>query len=221
MTRGVSWPGWVRQAVATCGAVAAVVTTLVVLQVPSLLAVDHAVSGAAYDYGHPRSGWVALLSALTWLGSGWVLIPAGLALAAVLAWRQRKAAALVVVAGLAGCQATQWLTKALVARERPPDPLGYAAYYGFASGHAENAATAALLLAVVLWPAANRAGRIALVLSVVAWAGLVGFTRVALVVHWPSDVLAGWALGGLVVAGAVAVVRRFSPIPVAGHSRAR
>lgn len=209
-SHGAGSPAWVRPAVVACGVVACVVTALVVLRASPLLAVDHALSGAAHDHGAVRPDWVATLGLLTWLGSGWLLIPAGLVLAGVLVWRGRRAAAQVVVVGLLGSQATQWLIKALVGRERPPDPLGYAGYYGFASGHSQNAATAALLLAVVLWPTVRRVGRIALTLTVVVWAGLVGFTRVALVVHWPSDVITGWALGGLVVAAAVAGVGRFA-----------
>ena len=52
-----------------------------------------------------------------------------------------------------------------------------------------------LTFITVLWPTIRERWRILLACTGVALILLVGFARVALIVHHPSDVLAGWSLG--------------------------
>jgi len=105
----------------------------------------------------------------------------------------------------------QQAVKALVGRERPswPNPVDSADYAAFPSGHAM---TAVVTCGLLLWLLRRRgtAGRVwawCVALAGVCVAG-VGFTRIYLGVHWPSDVVGGWLLGGCVVALAVASYRR-------------
>jgi signal peptidase II len=60
-------------------------------------------------------------------------------------------------------------------------------HYSLPSGHATYAA----LVVGALWPLMGRHGRVGLVL----YATLVGWSRIAAGMHFPADVLAGWALG--------------------------
>ena len=88
--------------------------------------------------------------------------------------------------------------KALFGRERPDVALRAveAMNPSFPSGHAMLSAAVFLTLGVL---SAHYVGRKRVKAYVVAAALtatlLVGVTRVYLGVHWPSDVLAGWALG--------------------------
>jgi membrane-associated phospholipid phosphatase len=66
--------------------------------------------------------------------------------------------------------------------------------FGMPSGHAQNAA--AIWGRAAAWAKSNRA-RTALILLIF----LIGLSRVHLGVHFPSDVLAGWFIGGVILAG--------------------
>lgn len=70
--------------------------------------------------------------------------------------------------------------------------------FGLPSGHAQNSAAVWGLLAALVqrrWP---RYRRLAWLLAILL-AFLIGFSRIYLGVHFPHDVLAGWALGALLV----------------------
>lgn len=87
------------------------------------------------------------------------------------------------------------IIKSVVARARPDVPSIVLDSFSFPSGHACTAAVAwgltALMLAYGRQPAQRRAIHAAGFAVVVA----VAFSRVYLQVHWPSDVIAGVALG--------------------------
>jgi membrane-associated phospholipid phosphatase len=97
--------------------------------------------------------------------------------------------------------------KSAVSRARPPESGWAGAAHGFAfpSGHATSATAGYLVLAVLvsaLMPTARRRGA---VLGVgIAVVFLVGASRVVLGVHWPTDVVAGWALGVAVASATLA-----------------
>lgn len=74
--------------------------------------------------------------------------------------------------------------------------------FGFPSGHAQFAAAIWGFISTRLNSKSGKAGLIALVF-------LIGFSRVFLGVHYVSDVLAGWAIGGLIV---LAVLRLERPL---------
>jgi membrane-associated phospholipid phosphatase len=98
--------------------------------------------------------------------------------------------------------------KTVTARARPPESgwAGAASGFAFPSGHATSATAGYLVLAVLvsgLMPTARRRGS---VLGVgIAVSFLVGASRLVLGVHWPTDVIAGWALGTAVAAATLLV----------------
>ena len=131
------------------------------------------------------------------------------ALAAVLlAVRRHARAAGWTVAVMALASLTTWYLKNLLHRHRPvwPDPVQTLTSYSFPSGHATGIAAAAgvtIVLARVL--VRRHTPRHVLYGVALALALLVGLDRVFLGVHNPSDVVAGYGVGGFWVLLGVAV----------------
>jgi undecaprenyl-diphosphatase len=149
---------------------------------------DLPVRAAIHGWAFPAL--TAAMRLITTLGSEYFLLP----LAAILVWRLAKRgarqAAYLLVAGSLSAEAVLQLLKALIHRPRPELFFGLmpAETYSFPSGHAFVPAVFFGILAGIL--AAGARWRAA----VVALAALLGLSRVYLGYHYPSDVVAGWAL---------------------------
>jgi membrane-associated phospholipid phosphatase len=118
----------------------------------------------------------------------------GIALVVVLVRRSVRAAALVLVCVPLNGFVTV-AAKGLANRPRPVTALVSEPSTSFPSGHALEATVSALALLTVAWPLMSRSIR-RIAVAVAALSVLtVGLARIALNVHYPSDVLAGWALG--------------------------
>lgn len=166
-------------------------------------AIDEAIMRALRDEENPADAigppWVEdAVRDLTALGSNAVLTLGSLAVVVFLVIRrQYHAAVLVVVAALGGVLLMN-LLKAFFARPRPAlvPHLTRVASPSFPSGHALTAAVIYLTLATLLARLVEQRRVKAYVIGVaLAITLVVGFTRVYLGVHYPSDVLAGWAIG--------------------------
>jgi membrane-associated phospholipid phosphatase len=116
----------------------------------------------------------------------------------VLVVRGRGVDALFVVGTMAGAATLFTVVKRLLDRPRPPlvDHLVPVSNESLPSGHATMAVAVLGSLVVLAWHGRSTLARVAMVGAVAAWAGVVGLTRVYLGVHWFSDVLAGWLVGG-------------------------
>lgn len=167
---------------------------------------DAAIARAVHR--HMSAAPDALVQAVAWishLGDRWVL--GALMALACTALALRGAPRLAVAAG--GLMALQgllvWALKAHWQRARPIDgALDAASVVVNGSSLPSGHATAALVgfgllawLALRAGPPAWRAHRRAIVASAVLLAAAIGVSRVLLGVHYPTDVLAGWCVGGL------------------------
>lgn len=134
----------------------------------------------------------------TALGGTGVLVAMTLAVVGYLVLtRKRHAAATVAVAVVSGLLLTHAL-KWGFARPRPElVPHGQAVYtQSFPSGHAMLSAVVYLTLGALLARTQARRGvRVYFLAVAVLLTVIVGVSRVYLGVHWPTDVLAGWAGG--------------------------
>jgi undecaprenyl-diphosphatase len=148
-------------------------------------------------YAGHRPMLIAIARTVTLFGDPTVLIAGGFAAAAWLWWRGRSRLAgallLIVLVGRALGEAQKYW----IARVRPGvEPhLVIVKTSSFPSGHATSSMIFYLTLALAL-TAGTRWHRIAAAAAVLL-SLLIGISRVMLGVHWPSDVIGGWAFGML------------------------
>jgi undecaprenyl-diphosphatase len=159
-------------------------------------AVDEMLLGEAVDV---RSGTLTTLAVLVTNTGSTAAMGVVAALAAlVLLRRSRPYDALFVIATAAGASLLFTALKRLLDRARPPldGRLVEVSNESLPSGHATMAMAVLGSLVVLLWAGRSTATRVAMVVVAALWVGAVGLSRIYLGVHWFSDVVAGWLVGG-------------------------
>jgi undecaprenyl-diphosphatase len=148
---------------------------------------------------------------VTALGSLTVVIFLTLAVAVYFLLDRRPKTALFVVVAVGGGAGIGYALKFFYDRMRPDllPPEALPADPSFPSGHAALAAVVYLTLGLLMARTMPRRRlKVYVVALAVALALAVGVSRLYLGVHWPSDVLAGWTLGGLWALGCWQAERR-------------
>ena len=148
-----------------------------------------------------RVAWAtALMKGVTWLGSNVVMIPLVVLVGGYFLFRDRDwRPAAFMAAALVGANVTYRLVKSWVGRPRPPGSLHLIEVSGFSfpSGHATVAVACWGLAALLIGAGRSIRAKLVVWAAAVLIVGLVGLSRIYLGVHWWTDVVAGFALGGL------------------------
>ena len=170
---------------------------LVRLQWAPLESADHdsAVRLNSLIAGH--AALVAVVKAVTWLGSDGVLWTVIGASAIVLAIRRRWRLAIYLLVTGAGALVLDPVLKTLVGRLRPvvAHPVAHGTGNSFPSGHSLGSIVCYGAVFLVFLPAARGRWRTVFTTVVVALVALIGISRILLGVHYVSDVIGGWAIG--------------------------
>ncbi|WP_034609566.1 phosphatase PAP2 family protein [Cellulomonas sp. URHD0024] len=179
-----------------------VLAYLVRVEAPGMARLDDEAVAAATSFTREHSGLLhGLLAWQELLRPVWVNL--AVALLCLQIWRRHGLGtrALWGIVTLLVAWVLQVGAKGLVHRARPAveDALEHAPGSSFPSGHATNAAAAALTTTIVLWPLLGTRGRFAVVVVGGTVTLLTAADRVFLGVHHPSDVVAGILLGTAMV----------------------
>ncbi|MDQ6620149.1 MAG: phosphatase PAP2 family protein [Pseudomonadota bacterium] len=143
-------------------------------------------------HSHASPGLDRFMTAMAIAGSARCIVPFEAAVLALLLKRRRFSDVLFWVLALGGASLINFTAKNIFERTRPALWLSIApeTSYSFPSAHAMQTMALAAALIVLTWPTRWRWPVVA-VGSI--FAALVGASRVYLGVHYPSDVLGGWA----------------------------
>jgi membrane-associated phospholipid phosphatase len=147
-----------------------------------------------YVHRHSTPGNDAVMALISDIGHRYGVVPMSFLIIVALLVARRRGNALFFALAVVGAGTLNQAAKLSFRRTRPDLWLSPAPApehtYSFPSGHAMGSMAFVAALAVLAWPTRWRWW--AIILGG-AFTGLVGFSRVYLGVHFPSDVVAGWA----------------------------
>lgn len=163
----------------------------------------HAMAGPALDR------FFVFISAI---GYQWGVVPVDIALTVGLLIARRWREATFAGVSFAGSALLNMATKQFFQRDRPTlwESIAPEHTFSFPSGHAMGSATLAMVVVLLCWP--TRWRWLAAILAI-AFTLLVGVSRIYLGVHYPSDILGGWAAGIAWVSGVYLVLYRIRARP--------
>lgn len=167
------------------------------------------IAADAWIHVHVTPAGTSFFGVMSRLGSPAAMTALAIVGAAILLVRGRPTMLVTWIAAFAGGGILERLLKTLVHRTRPifaaehlHDPT-----FSFPSGHSMGSMIGITMLLHALWIFRIVRGRMRIVVAIlgVAFVALVGISRVYLGVHYPSDVLGGWAAGAAWMAACVTI----------------
>ncbi len=184
-------------AVTAAALVFTILLVLVRLQWRPLESVDHGAATRINALIAGHHALVAVVKAVTWLGSDGVLWAIIGASAIFLAFRRRWRLVLYLLVTGAGALVMDPILKDLVGRLRPvvAHPIAHGGGNSFPSGHSLGSIVCYGAVFLVFLPAARGRWRTGFTAVIVTLVALIGISRILLGVHYLSDVLGGWTLG--------------------------
>lgn len=154
-----------------------------------------------------RDGFDRVFAFFSHAGYEYGVVPVDVLLVLGLALRRRLREGLFAGVAIGGSALLNLAAKQFFGRERPSlwESIAPEGTLSFPSGHAMGSMTLALVLLLLAWPTRWRWPLLALAAVFVP---MVGLSRVYLGVHYPSDILAGWAAASIWAVGIYLMVFR-------------
>jgi undecaprenyl-diphosphatase len=162
--------------------------------------------------GWETSGLTAVMKIFTWVGTGYGVTPIAMLMFTFLYFGLRhRQQAWLLIGTVAGSIILNSVLKHVFKRERPEIyRIANASGFSFPSGHAMMALTLYGIIAFIFWHHVKRTGnRILLVLFAAFMILMIGTSRIYLGVHYPSDIVGGYAASGFWVIIAIVIYNYF------------
>ena len=152
-----------------------------------------------FAHGMANAGFDRTFLLFSALGYLWGVVPFDVAFVLWLAIKRRYRSSLFAALSFVGSALLNLGTKPVFARDRPSlwQSIAPESNYSFPSGHAMGSMTLACVCVLLAWPTRWRWPFIA---ASAVFVPMVGLSRIYLGVHYPSDILAGWAAAAAWVA---------------------
>ncbi len=151
-----------------------------------------------------RSEWLTkALVFFTYLGDWQVIIGLGIIAIIILGLLREKWKIFFLAAALISGEVIKELLKFLIHRQRPDAVFSLLPEngYAFPSGHAVMSVIFYGMVGYFIYQACKKKWqRIILLVATAILVFLIGYSRIYLGVHWISDILAGWLIGGVILA---------------------
>ena len=147
-----------------------------------------------------RDGFDRTFQVFSAIGYEYGVIPFDIALVLVLALVRRFRESIFAAVAFGGSALLNMAAKQWFARARPSlwNSISPETTFSFPSAHAMGSMTLAVVVILLAWPTRWRLIAVAAMLIFVP---MVGLSRIYLGVHYPSDILAGWAAASAWVVG--------------------
>ena len=158
-----------------------------------------------------------IMTIVTMLGDGFVMISVGLAIVAWLFWRREWRIAAAAFVTILAARLFVPLMKLWLQRPRPLELSGLPEVFSFPSGHTTFATVTLGVLAVLASHGLRSWGKAVVFAAVGSAVIAVAYSRIYLGAHWMSDVLGGFLFGSVMIAAfgiAIEAVppRRIKPV---------
>jgi len=165
-----------------------------------------------FAHGLAGAGFDRFFGAISKLGYSHGVVPVDIALVLVLTLLRRFREATFAAVALGGAALLNVAAKHSFARDRPAlwESISPESTFSFPSAHAMGSATLACVLIALAW---GTRWRWPVVVLAGGFVVAVGLSRVYLGVHFPSDILAGWAAATAWALAAYLVVFRAGARP--------
>lgn len=150
-------------------------------------------------HAHAKPAGIAFWSVVSWLGTYPVMTVLGVTLGVILYRRKERMVLAIWFPALLGAHVLNATLKWAVHRDRPVFDLKFAmeSTYSFPSGHALGAILGYGLIGYALWRLLHTMrARISITILLSCLVIAIGYSRLYLGVHYFSDVIGGYAVGG-------------------------